>query len=749
MRALVLLPPPPEALPRLPPAFRTRLDQAALRSWLGDAEAAHHLSAVAPDEPLHRAVARVLELDADREGKVLVAYLGAHAELDERECAALGVGALEDSERELGDWLTRAAEHFAAREWDQARAAYRQAEVLTRGESSARRSAVLGRLGRIEMMVGSRHKAIELFDHALALNPDSPIALRDRATLAEADGEHALATAMLYRLLPTIADQAERLLVLDEMVSAALDAARDAFLRALSQKPAEPALLEKLRDIHSAAGRWDQAAAVAVELAKATADPAARALGLVAAANLCRDKLGDTARAVELYEAAMLDDPTVPGAFAAIDAALVQARDHAGLVAAYERQLARLGAEAEGERVGLLKRLAVAQRDKLGDARSAVRALERALTLRPGDVESLVMLADLHDALGETTLALRSLEAAARHAPAQPEIYRKLAAFHAKSGEEDRLYAACTVLVALGEAHESEQHVYARGAPQAVLTPKQPLDDALWEELLPEGHDVQIDAILSTIEAAAIDGWMEQRETQMPPLPDARQRQDPRTTTVMAVRCFAWAGDLLGVPPPAVYADPQNARVAVVTLTARERAVLIGRALLTERSVAELAFVAALQVARLRSGWRLVTYYPEARDLNALLVGAMAAVRPDLGARAQAGPATTARKLIEKRLDPAAAAALGRAVGELIAAGAQLDLTSWRRSMETACCRAALLASGDVTVAGRMLSLAGGRVAGVSAADKARELYAFSVSQRYAALRVLLGLELESPPESP
>jgi hypothetical protein len=51
-----------------------------------------------------------------------------------------------------------------------------------------------------------------------------------------------------------------------------------------------------------------------------------------------------------------------------------------------------------------------------------------------------------------------------------------------------------------------------------------------------------------------------------------------------------------------------------------------------------------------------------------------------------------------------------------------------------------LLASGDVTVAGAVLSVSGAHVAGLTAADRTQDLLAFSVSERYAALRKKLGV---------
>jgi hypothetical protein len=70
----------------------------------------------------------------------------------------------------------------------------------------------------------------------------------------------------------------------------------------------------------------------------------------------------------------------------------------------------------------------------------------------------------------------------------------------------------------------------------------------------------------------------------------------------------------------------------------------------------------------------------------------------------------------------------------------QLDLSDWVRGVEITACRAGLLASDDITVASRMLSVDGRAIPGLSAADKVRDLAAYSVSQKFQALRSLTGL---------
>src|ERR1044071_3688760 len=93
---------------------------------------------------------------------------------------------------------------------------------------------------------------------------------------------------------------------------------------------------------------------------------------------MCANRAKNTARAVALYEAAISDDPQVPGAFESIEATLVKSSDGPGLPDAYERQIERLAGDgATTERANLLQRLGVLYRDQLRDTSRAIQVFER------------------------------------------------------------------------------------------------------------------------------------------------------------------------------------------------------------------------------------------------------------------------------------------------------------------------------------------------------------------------------------
>jgi tetratricopeptide (TPR) repeat protein len=748
MRTAILLCPPATTLEELPACFSPPVDETGIREWLAHPTARRRLVAVLPHERFEHVAARALRLNDANSNQVNVVYVSGHTAVSEADWITLGLdralsSATSSAEHEVEELISRASRDFEGGAWDNAQKEYRAAEERLGAEASPRHAEVLVMLGEIERLQGRNQSARRLLERALSLDPSHAGALRMSASIARAAGDHATAAAMLQRMLELASDSGERRKLVGLIVREALEAARQGVARGLELDPGDPELLRRRRAIAEIAENWEDAVNVEVQLAVALNEPRERARALVAAAAVCRDKARNLQRAVALYEAALADDPAAPGAFDAIEETLLSARDWRGLTRAYERQLDRLPAQgAAAERAALLKRLATTARDRLADAPAAVKAFEKVLELTPGDVETCEMLVELLEWLDRPVVAVRCIESVTVHTPFHAELYRRARRLFARTGEEDRALAACAALVTLGEADLDEQLGYAQLAPDGPLRFTRSFDASVWAELLPTDHDTALDALAAALEPAAIAGWIEHREAQGAKLqPDARLRQDPETTTLTAVKSFAWCARALGLPAPVLYAAPDNARVGAATVPGRAPGVLLGRPVLAGRSAVELSFIAAHHLAYVRQGWRLLAYYPKFDQLNDLMraglsIGQSEALPPP----SLTGAARGFRELLSRHLDAEGRRRVAEAAEGLAARGFAFDLEQWTRTIEIAACRAALLVTGDVSVAAQLLGSSGGVVAGLTARDRARDLLPFSISQRYAGLRRLLGV---------
>jgi tetratricopeptide (TPR) repeat protein len=643
-----------------------------------------------------------------------------------------------DTEQAIDALLGKAREQEAAGDLEAAAESARQAERWLAQADDARRVAVWYRLAHIARGQSNEAGAASLLDHVIALEPAHVDALRARAAIACDQGDGTLAAALLERLVPKLETSATRVEVLLAVADQSLKGARSALELAREFMPAGIHLLERLRAIEEAAGSWEAAVAVAVQIAELTEDPRLRARALVDAARLCSERMRHPQRAVALYEAAIQDDPEVAGAFEAIEAELVSAGDHAGLASAYQRQIERLEPTHAPLRRELMRKLARVERDGLGDPRAAIATFDRLLQFAPDDLPSRIELASLLESTGEPALATRVLEVAAVLAPTEVEVYRSLRRLFARAEDDDRVYSACSVLVALGEADLEEQELFAQHRPEAPPNPRSTLDDDAWAELLPLEHSVALDELSAALEPAALDTLGRVPNPSIPPPGD---RVHPHT--IIAGRCFAFAAHLFGLPEPEMYVQPAETRVGARILPRRTLSVVLGRPVLSERSVGELAFLAAHHLAYARPGWRMVGLLENLEEIRWLLYGGMAVARPDLPVLQDLGQEErSVAELLGSRMDQRARESVALAVEKLLEGGGTLDILRWLRSVEETACRAGLLACGDVTVAPSVLSMAGNTPGGLSAAERARALFPFCVSQRYSALRHCMGVAL-------
>jgi tetratricopeptide (TPR) repeat protein len=505
---------------------------------------------------------------------------------------------------------------------------------------------------------------------------------------------------------------------------------------ALSLKPKHRALLGRLRAVHEACGDFPRAVDAAVALAEATPERMDRARAFVAAADLCAQRAKNVGRAVALYEAAIADDPAVPGAFEAIEGVLLQSEDFSGAEKAYVRQLERLEGRKDAERA-LLHKLAAVRAEKLKDFTGAVQALDRLVAMDPDDVDARARLAALLEENGEDALAVRCLEVAAVKAPTRVATYRSLGRLTARLGDADRAYAASAALVYLGEADTEEQNVYRHFAPRVALAPTQALDDATWQKLQPDDHDRNLDAILSAIAPAVVSLRIDElgARGQLPRL-DPKAKQDVEQSTVSAVRTVGWAAKLLGVRVPAIYARAEEVAHGIALVPAVEPTIAIGKALLSGRSVPELTFRITWELAYERLTWRLLQLHPSLAEMSKLVLAGLGVVLKTTGDAEVDRLSTT----IASRLDADRRKRLEVAVGRVTARGGTVDLLGWVRSVERTACRAGLLACGDLTVAARILAVDPRAVGGLGASDRIRDLLAFSVSSNYASVRRTLGI---------
>jgi tetratricopeptide (TPR) repeat protein len=647
----------------------------------------------------------------------------------------------QDPEALIEQTLAAAAACAHAEDWSQAAQLYRSVLPLMGDEAGPRRAGVLTCLAEMEISQENLEEGLILLQQALHTFPRHEGALRRAMDLTVRMKRHALSMEFRRRLLALSIEEDERTahlraLVYDGtgLIIEALGALRGRELRDFD-------VLDRLRAAHEAAGDPLKATDVMVTQAEEIAGPHERAGAMVRAADFCADRTGSTARAVALYEAAIADDPAVRGAFEAIERVLVQRGDWKELEKAYRRQAERLEeAGAKPQLAALLGRLAELRHDRLGDSKGAIDALTRRVNLEPSNVEARAVLAALLEHEGNIERACRVLETSGWHAPTRVETYHALVRMFTQVKKHDRAFQACAALVHLGDADLDEQMLYQQYRPEAGLRPTGALGESDWAELYPLEHDANVRTVLATIGPAAIAYRVAQQERagKLPSLTQ-KTRHDPEGSTVSVVRSLRWGSQILQVPLPEVYVLPDLA-AGISAVASREPAIAVGKAVLSGRSIAELAFLVGRDLTYFRPEHRILIYYPSMPDLTALVTTAIRMAMPGAGSAATLRDPGLAETL-HRHLDANAWERVRAAVGRVESSGSTIDLRGYVRSLEIAATRVGLLLSGDLPTAGKLLSTDVREVAGLRAADRMRDLLPYAVSSSYAALRARLGVE--------
>jgi hypothetical protein len=322
--------------------------------------------------------------------------------------------------------------------------------------------------------------------------------------------------------------------------------------------------------------------------------------------------------------------------------------------------------------------------------------------------------------------------------PRDASVLRALFRAFGAAGERDRQWCAAHVLAHLGVATAEERSLYESLRPEGLVRPSASLTRESWLRSLshPDQEPVVGElfaAVLGPVLLGRIAAM--RRDTTLARL-DPASRQDPATSTVTSVRCFAWAGAILGVQVPPLFTDPSVAET-VTMVPATAPSLRLGKQALTGRSPAELAFLAGEHLAYFRDDAFMRALFEAITELEDLFLAALAIGNPTLPmtapVRARVAPIAQA---IEPLLEPVQIDRLRGGFLRFVEDGGRANLQRWATAVDATATRAGLLLANDLDAAKAILELEDpGR-----AAERMDDLCVFALSERYANLRKQLGI---------
>jgi tetratricopeptide (TPR) repeat protein len=211
---------------------------------------------------------------------------------------------------------------------------------------------------------------------------------RARATSAE---DATSAEEMVRRL--------EEIAVVSEKNLGDAERALHAWRRIEDIAPSYGRAREAQRRILLKAKSWDRMAALLEREAALLEDPAARAETLRRVAQINREKLGNSARAIEIYKGILRAEPHDAVALRALVEIFEREGDFTGLARTLREQIDL--STAKQERVSLLRRVLVIYDERLSDLAEGAWAAFEILQAVPGDRDTLTRLEGLLERAGD------------------------------------------------------------------------------------------------------------------------------------------------------------------------------------------------------------------------------------------------------------------------------------------------------------------------------------------------------------
>ena len=382
---------------------------------------------------------------------------------------------------------------------------------------------------------------------------------------------------------------------------------------------------------------------------------------------------------------------------------------------------------------------------RVRDLEAQVAELTRELSVARSQVAVEVDLSNLATpggaAVEEVQETAEDLARRLRTDPRDVNGLRGLYRIHGRSGDADRQWLMAQALVHLGAADADEQATFAKHRLEGLIKPASSLSAEGWKLLFHPDEELLTGQIFSVIAPAVLLGRIStlRREKALPKLDPAR-KQDPKVSTLQAVRCFSWAGSILGLGSPPLYADPDY-EGTVEMVPAVPPATRLGRASLSGRSPLELAFLAGRHLSYFRQEHfirLLVSTIPDLEDLFlAALSIANAGIPLSSEVKRRVGPVARA---IEPVLEPVAVDRLRGQFLRFLEEGGRTNLQRWATAADRTAARAGLLLANDLGAAHAVLELEDRSTADA----KMDDLIVFATSDRYAKLRQQIGLALPS-----
>jgi len=638
------------------------------------------------------------------------------------------------------------------REWKDALTLYEailrdQRQTLPPSESAE----IAMQIGACHLELGNPERAFAAYREAKGFDPTYRPALDALAAVYAAKGDWG-AWVEERRALADVAEPEEKPVIQEEIGDAYADKLSDperaeaCYRAALELEAGRRSTLHKLLDLNTKQGRWQPAIDLLNQLAKVEEDPAVRARTLYTAALILRDELNQPDEAASLLERSLDESHDLTVAFEDLEALHKGKADWKALAHTYRRMLKRLPSEAHHPlRLSLWTRLGDVAVKRLHDRKLALAAFEAAAALEPGDASRQETLAHLYELSGPDMReqAIAAHQKLLARDPHRTDSYRALAKLYGDVNEIDKQWCVASALYYLKKADPSIDAIFRRHRPVQIRLPQRPFTEEIWQRVLHPDEDRLIGGLFSVAapylaapiaKPAAALGLGRRHH-----IDTALDRSPP----VVAVVQLA---ELMALPMPVLFrGENENAQTVVLNLQnkGRSQPALALAPSTQRRNSFDLVFDLAGQMAFLRPEriLRFAFGTPAAIELG--LRAALALAAPPTGVFAANPELAQMVTYLRRSVAPETLGQIvtaGRALAE--ARGDHVDVTKWLAATHLSAARTALVLTGDLGAAARVIMSEPIPLTPISVQKRLLDLVAFSVTDDYFACRRHLGLQI-------
>jgi tetratricopeptide (TPR) repeat protein len=606
--------------------------------------------------------------------------------------------------------------------------------------------------GEVKERVGERQKAIQMFQKALEYDPTHAASLNALVNAFEDAGDWDQVVNYSQYLLDAAEEDAVRFTLhakIGDIWSQKLDNPTNAtrsYLEALDIDPTSVVILRKLLDIYTKSRQWSEAVEILGRLIEQEPDPKKQAKYHYTVAVIQRDEVGDTAAAVESFDAALDADVKMLKAFEAIDRIHTQEKSWKELERAYRRMLRRVTENDDGEmekiKILLWQNLGEIYRSRLGHLQSAIGAFEAAVGLNPGDEKLRLILAELYQRSGEhPDGAIEQHKELIKIDPFRIESYRALWKAYMQKKQYDRAWCMAGALSFLQNANEQEEKFYRQYLGQNLKVAKGTFNQEMWKLIYHRDQDMLMSMILSVL-AGGLRGWYSRKVKEW----GVHRKKDLLSPDEQLMFCkiYSYSARTMGLmPAPRLYLKSDQP-LGMRNANADPPAFVIGADMMQGKGDRELAFTIGKQLCWARPEHYLGSVGYPTEFLRMLFMATMHMTDPSLGMDKQLGQQGPNVLNEIGRMPGPMLLQMQKMMKQYLAQGKNPNLSAWLTAVDHTTSRMGLLLCGDLHQAAASIKNDTNPVGKATVKEKIRELVLFAISDEFFQLRAQLGLSIDS-----